>query len=160
ILNYEEENETEDAVYVNDYILGAGIDGVDTALNNEGRSEFLFQGDYVLPFNDNEGQFEAGYKSEINDISSEVAVTINGEFQDNLSNNLKYKEGIHAFYSQYGNKFGHFTFLAGLRVEISNISIESISGGGLTEDKNYTNLFPTLHTGYELGENETIQLSY
>src|SRR5690606_40263227 len=83
-----------------------------------------------------------------------------GEFQDNLSNNLKYKEGIHAFYSQYGNKFGHFTFLAGLRVEISNISIESISGGGLTEDKNYTNLFPTLHTGYELGENETIQLSY
>lgn len=160
ILNYEEEEEIEDATYVNDYTLGAGIDGVDTALNNEGSTEFLFQGDYILPFNDNEGQFEAGYKSEINDISSVVNVTINGELQNNLSNNLKYKEGIHAFYSQYGNKFGRFTFLAGLRAEISNITIESISGGGITEDKNYTNFFPTLHTGYELGENETIQLSY
>src|SRR5690606_18781061 len=78
ILNYEEEEETEDATYVNDYIFGAGVDGVDTSLNNEGRKEFLFQGDYILPFNDNEGQFEAGYKSEINAISSEVGVTING----------------------------------------------------------------------------------
>ena len=160
IFNYEAEEETEDSRYINDYIVGAGIDGVDTSLNNEEQENILIQADYVLPFNDNEGQFEAGYKSEINAIGSNAQVTRNGVLQEGLSNNLEYDEAIHAFYTQYGNKFGKFTFLAGLRMEISDISIKSISGGGVTEDKNYTNFFPTLHTGYELGENETIQLSY
>lgn len=160
ILNYEDEEETEDSRYINDYIEGAGIDGVDTSLNKEQQENMLIQADYVLPFNDNEGQFEAGYKSEINAIRSNSQVIRSGELQEGLTNNLEYNEGIHAFYTQYGNKFGKFTFLAGLRMEISDISIKSISGRNVTEDKNYSNFFPTLHTGYELGENETIQLSY
>ncbi|UOB17350.1 TonB-dependent receptor domain-containing protein [Abyssalbus ytuae] len=159
-FNYETEDETENSTYTNNYTLGAGIDGVDTSLNHEQRNELLLQADYILPFNEDKGQFEAGYKSEFNDISSNVEVTINEVYQESLSNILDYDENIHAFYSQYGNKYGSFTFLAGLRMEISDISIKSILGGGITENKKYTNFFPTLHAGYELGENETIQLSY
>src|SRR5690606_6266362 len=126
IFNYEDEEETEDSRYINDYIEGAGIDGVDTSLNKEQQENILIQADYVLPFNENEGQFEAGYKSEINAIRSNSQVIRSGELQEGLTNNLEYNEGIHAFYTQYGNKFGKFTFLAGLRMEISDISIKSI----------------------------------
>ncbi len=157
--NYNVSDETENATYINNYTLGDGIDGIDTSLNTEGRTSFLLQADYVLPFNDNNGQFEIGYRSTFNDLSSIAGVTINGDFQNNLSNHLNYDENIHAVYTQYGNKYGNFTFLAGLRAEISDIFIESIISSS-KENKKYTNIFPTIHAGYELQENETIQVSF
>ncbi|HAT64016.1 MAG TPA: hypothetical protein DCS66_05365, partial [Flavobacteriaceae bacterium] len=36
---------------------------------------------------------------------------------DSLSNIFDYTENVHAIYSQYGNKFGDFSFLLGLRME-------------------------------------------
>lgn len=158
-LNYNNTDEIENSTYSNNYIFGAGNDGNDTSYNIEGRGNFLAQADYTLPFNENEGQIEVGYKSVVNEISSNVEVTRNDVFQNNLSNHLEYEEAIHAFYTQYGNKFGHFTFLAGLRTEISNITITSVTDN-TSDTKDYSNLFPTLHLGYELGENQTIQISY
>ncbi len=86
---------------------------------------------------------------------------------DSLSNIFTYNENVHAFYSQYGNKFGDFSFLLGLRLENTQmkgkVDAENVSEDepfDLNFDKNYTGLFPTVNLTYELKENENITLGY
>ena len=88
----------------------------------EDKEEYLAQIDYVLPIGEN-AQFEAGYRGDfeetITDYELLEEVDISGNFvrNDSLSNIFTYNENINAVYSQYGNKFGRFSFLLGLRLE-------------------------------------------
>src|SRR5690606_36380626 len=86
---------------------------------------------------------------------------------DSISNIFTYNENVHAFYSQYGNKLGKFSFLLGLRLENTQlkgkVDAENISGNtvfDLNFDKNYTGLFPTVNLTYELNDLENITLGY
>ena len=76
-------------------------------------------------------------------------------------------------YTQYGNKFGKFSFLLGLRLEQTQLKgkIESnLDEDAFSEtlgvdidtnfDKNYLGLFPTVNLIYELAERENITLGY
>ncbi|MFI2743199.1 TonB-dependent receptor domain-containing protein [Zhouia sp. PK063] len=145
---------------------------------NEESKDFLIQSDYVLPMGD--AQFEAGYrgtfKQNINDYKLDTLNTNTNQFETNkdLTNKFTYKENINAFYTQYGNKFGDFSFLLGLRFEQTNISgkvtsdyrseeeLENILGNGISTnfDKNYFKVFPTVNFIYELSENQNISLGY
>ncbi len=90
-----------------------------------------------------------------------------------LSNVFTYTENVNSLYSQYGNKFGDFSFLLGLRLE--NTQLKGKIDSDLTEeelqeefgipidtdfDNNYLGLFPTVNLIYELGEKENITLGY
>ncbi|MBC9796565.1 outer membrane beta-barrel family protein [Sinomicrobium weinanense] len=129
----------------------------------EKQKNILVQADYVLPLGE-ESQFEAGFKSNLNDMSNDYTVENQddeGNFyvNDSLTNLFNYDEHIHAFYAQYGTKFDKFSVLLGLRTEITNIDI-SVEGFDLDAKKNYTKVFPTVNLGYELRENESITLGY
>ncbi|MAP53444.1 TonB-dependent receptor [Altibacter sp.] len=140
----------------------------------EDQQEYLAQIDYVLPIGEN-AQFEAGYRGNFEEtvtdylLLEEVGTSGNFIRNDSLSNIFTYNENVHALYSQYGNKFGKFSFLLGLRMEntqlkgkvdAENVDNPNNSDLNINFDKNYTGLFPTVNLIYELGESENITLGY
>ncbi len=140
------------------------------------QNEFLVQVDYVLPIGD--AQFEAGYRGNWeendNDFSLEELDLSTGTFIPNLglTNRFVYNQNVNALYTQYGDKFGDFSFLLGLRLEntqlkgavsgVDTATLEEVLGDdiNLNFDENYLGLFPTLNLIYELAENENITLGY
>ncbi len=143
----------------------------------ETQDDILAQVDYVLPMGD--AQFEAGYRGtfekEVNDYQLDQFNQDTDQFETNLdlTNIFTYHENVNALYTQYGNKFGKFSFLAGLRLEntemkggvdseVDSQALEDILGEDvdLNFDKNYLGLFPTLNLIYELKGNQNISLGY
>src|SRR5690606_13497100 len=140
----------------------------------ETQEEFSLRADYVLPMGD--AQFEAGY---LGDLENEVTDyrllnEENGDFviNEGLTNTFDYSENVNAVYSQYGNKFGDFSFLLGLRLENTQLKgkitsefdnedelEEELGIDVITDfDKNYLGLFPTLNLTYEFQKDENITL--
>ena len=136
-------------------------------------SEYLFQADYVLPIGES-AQFEAGFRSTlentITDYTLEEQLEAGGAFvrNDSLSNIFDYTENVHAVYSQYGNKFGDFSFLLGLRLENTvlkgEVTATDVTANNaalnINFDKNFLGLFPTVNLVYELSERENVTLGY
>jgi len=141
------------------------------------QKEYLFQLDYVLPMG--EAQFEAGYRGDfeqsINDYRLDTLNQDSGNFETNLdlTNKFTYDENVNAFYSQYGNKFGKFSFLLGLRLENTQLkgkvesdndlaALQELLGDeiDLNFNKNYLGLFPTMNMTLELNEMESLTLGY
>ncbi len=141
------------------------------------QDDFLAQIDYVLPMGD--AQFEAGYRGnfekEINDYRLDTLNQGTGQFEMNqdLTNVFTYQENVNALYTQYGNKFGKFSALVGLRLEntqmkgnvdseIDSQALEELLGQDvdLNFDKNYLGLFPTVNLIYELSETANVSLGY
>lgn len=146
--------------------------------NKETQKEYLLQSDYVLPFGKN-SQFEAGYrgnfKNEITDYVLKKEDSLNGQMQvdESLTNLFDYTENVNAIYTQYGSKFGDFSFLLGLRLENTNLKgkidsrlteeeLQDLFGFPIDTDfdNNYLGLFPTVNFIYELGKDENITLGY
>ncbi len=138
----------------------------------ENQNEYLIQADYVRPIGEN-AQFEAGYRGNFEKTTTDYLLTeqlaAGGAFvrNDSLSNVFTYEENVNALYSQYGNKFGKFSFLLGLRFEDTQLKGE-VTGEDITSnddfnvnfDNSYTGLFPTVNLVYELNEKENVTLGY
>lgn len=138
----------------------------------EDDTEYLLQADYVLPIGEN-AQFEAGYRgrfeNSVTDYLLLEQLEAGGAFvrNDSLSNIFDFTQNVQALYTQYGNKFGDFSFLLGLRMENTVLKGE-VTGEDVTSnqtfntsfDKNLTGLFPTVNLVYELSEKENITLGY
>ncbi|MGB6150592.1 MAG: TonB-dependent receptor [Pricia sp.] len=152
---------------------------LEDVFENEIENEYLFQADYVLPLGD--AQFEAGYRGtleeEITDYRLDSLDQDSGRFvlNENLTNKFTYDENVHAVYTQYGNKFGKFSFLLGLRLEHTQLkgqldsefedsTFEEELGVDVEAnfDKKYLGLFPTLNLIYEFDEEgrENMSLGY
>lgn len=146
-------------------------------LATESQNEYLIQTDYVRPIGE-DAQFEAGYRGnfeeEVTDYQLLLENKDTGKLESSvLSNVFTYTENVNSLYSQYGNKFGEFSFLLGLRLE--NTQLKGKIESNLTEaelqqefsipidtdfDNNYLGLFPTVNLIYELAEQENITLGY
>ncbi len=140
------------------------------------QNEFLVQVDYILPLGD--AQFEVGYRGNWEetdtDFSLEELRLETGVFVPNLglTNRFLFNQNVNAVYTQYGNKYGDFSFLLGLRLEntqlkgkVTGVDIATLQeaigeGVDLDFDKNYLGLFPTINMTYELAENENLTLGY
>ena len=131
----------------------------ETNSTNELSLDNLLQADYVLPIGKN-SQFEAGYRGSFQNLASDyLVIAPNLDPEYNPSNNLDFTQNVNAFYTQFGSKINSFSYLLGLRTEITNIDIKLIN---TNEDytKKYTDLFPTLNLGYELTEDQSFTLGY
>jgi len=143
----------------------------------EDQEEWLIQADYVLPIKDS--QFEAGFRSNmeetITDYRLDTLDQSSGDFviNEDLTNIFTYNEDVHAVYSQYGDKYGKFSYLAGLRLEYTRLkgqvdsefdlsNLEDLLGEDVDVnfDKDYLGLFPTVNLIFETSENENVTLGY
>ncbi|UOY06277.1 TonB-dependent receptor [Muricauda sp. SCSIO 64092] len=156
-FQYEESDEVEESLIIQN---GFDSESVRTA---ENQRRVFMQSDYVVPLGEN-GQFEVGYRGDFNRLNTDYDVVFIEPTLDVLgitdpSNVLDFKETINAFYTQYGNKFKDFSFLAGLRYEATRLIINQIETGDFNRN-NFDGLFPTLNLNYEISEKESFQLGY
>jgi outer membrane receptor protein involved in Fe transport len=128
----------------------------------ENQDRILLQTDYVLPIGET-AQFELGYRGNFLDLNTDylVAFLEDETFvpDTNLSNVLNYREHVNALYTQYGNKINKFSFLLGLRMESTRITIDQVTSSDF-DKKNYVGFFPTINLGYEINEDQSITLGY
>ncbi|HLT52536.1 MAG TPA: TonB-dependent receptor [Flavobacteriaceae bacterium] len=156
-FQYENSKEDEFSVIMQD---GEDAEQVQT-LENQDR--ILLQSDYSWPISES-SNFEMGYRGNFSEQDTDYTLAFNdgGTFvtDEDVSNNLIYREYVNAVYSQFGSKIkDKFSFLLGLRMENTRISINQVTSGDF-ERKNYTGLFPTVNLGYEISENQSITLGY
>jgi outer membrane beta-barrel protein/carboxypeptidase-like protein/TonB-dependent receptor-like protein len=163
-FQYQDNNTDEFSLITNEETFPDEITKPSEKINSENSQQrLLLQGDYVLPIGEKK-QFEAGFRSDINDLTTDYRLykeDANGDFilNENVSNIFIYDEKINALYSQYGNKFGKISALFGLRMEATNIDVKII-GEDLDFNKNYVDFFPTVNLSYEFSEKENITLGY
>ena len=129
----------------------------------ESQNEVLLQSDYVLPIGEN-SQFEFGYRGDFSELDTDYTLEFDrdGEFviDTDVSNNLIFKQQVNAVYSQFGSKIKEkFSFLLGLRTESTRITIDQLTSNDF-DKKNYIGLFPTVNLGYEIDDDQSIQLGY
>ena len=157
-FQYEDNQENQNALITVDEVA---VENVSTL---EDQSQILLQTDYVLPIGEN-SQFEAGYRGNFDTTTTDFTVSqLNidtGVFQTNLdlTNLLNFKQYVNAFYTQYGSKFNKFSFLLGLRMENTRITIDQPTSGDFNK-KDFTGLFPTINLNYEFSEKESLTLGY
>lgn len=181
-FQYEIDSETQDA-FIEEPVLynNTDIEAVrvpsESTITLEDQKEYLLQVDYVRPIGE-ESQFEAGYRGNFENEVTDYKLfqeNVDGDFilNESQTNIFDYSENVQAIYTQYGTKFGDFSFLLGLRLENTNLKGEidsELTEAELQEefsfdintdfDNNYLGLFPTLNLIYELGEEENITLGY
>ncbi len=153
-LQYSNSNEVENSPVSENNVL---IEQNSQITNSE---DYLIQIDYVLPIGEN-SQLELGHKSTLQDLFSDFKVRDgNGNpLQNDPSNAIDFKQNIYAFYTQYGNKINKFSYLLGLRTEITDIDLKVLTDNTFS-DKNYTEWFPTVNLGYELNDSDNLTLGY
>ena len=131
----------------------------ETNTTNELSIDNLLQADYVLPIGKN-SQFEAGYRGSFQDLTSDyLVVAPNLDARYNPSNNLEFTQNVNAFYTQFGSKINKFSYLLGLRAELTNIDIKLINTNE-SFNKNYTDFFPTVNFGYEMTDDQSFTFGY
>ena len=123
--------------------------------------DFLIKSDFIQPI-DSTGVLEFGIKTEIRKVSSDFLAeqeqnNIWATYQD-IDNHLKYAETISGAYTQFSNKAGHFTYMLGLRAELTQVSISDIKNT-YSDEKNYNKLFPTINMSYKF-DHAALQLNY
>ncbi|SEH98471.1 Outer membrane receptor proteins, mostly Fe transport [Paenimyroides aquimaris] len=119
--------------------------------------------DYVLPFNEN-SQFEAGYLGNFNELNTKFNInSLNSdgvlEPNDLFKNDLQYKERVHAFYTQFGDKVNKFSYMLGLRWEATEIDVNQMTTMDFN-NKKYNNFFPSAFLNYEFTDGENVTVSY
>lgn len=146
---------------------------IEQEFTTEKQKEYLVQADYVLPLGE-DSRFEAGYRGNFENQNTDYILEQEdletGEMvvNDTITNIFDYTENVNAFYTQYGSKFGKFSFLLGLRLE--HTQLKGDINSRLTEaelqeaygfpidtqfDNNYLGLFPTLNITYNLSGEES-----
>jgi len=156
-FQYEDSTEDENSLIEIDNILSEKVGTL------EDQTRILLQSDYVLPIGE-KSQFELGYRGNFNNLTTDYEIQLLNnanqfEVDTNLSNILNYKEYVTAVYSQFGSKLGKFSYLLGLRMENTQITIDQETTGDFNK-KNYTGLFPTVNLSYAFSDDENVTLGY
>ena len=158
-FDFQVENNSEDerSIIYNDGIAAERVRTI------EDQKRVLIQSDFTFPIND-KTRLEVGYNGRFSTnntaYSLEFAEDDSFILDTNISNVLVYKENVNAVYTQYGSKVkDKFSFLLGLRMEATNITISQLSSNEYS-NSNYIGLFPTVNLGYEFSENQNLTIGY
>lgn len=147
----------------NSYIGAVSNIFIEASKNYQKQNRTLLQTDYVLPIKKN-SQFEAGYKGNFTEMNNDFrvgsldALGIYTSYT-NFTNIFDYKERINSLYTQFGSKISKFSYLLGMRYEISSIESKLL----LTDfykNKKYSNFFPSAFLTYQITEQSTISINY
>ncbi len=157
-FQYEDTNEDENSkIEVNGF-------NSENVITLEDQTRILLQMDYILPIGE-KSRFELGFRgnfnTQITDYTVEIFDINSNSFIVNtdLTNQFNYGEDLIGVYSQYGSKIGKFSYLLGLRMENTRLTLDQVTSNDFN-NKNYTGLFPTVNLNYELTDSENITLAY
>ena len=124
----------------------------------------ILQTDYVQPINEN-AKIETGLRGSQrefdNDFSYSVFDKTSNSFKKDIrrSNRFVYHENVYAGYLNYGQKWNKWSFLAGLRAEYTDITIDQKTTA-IPLTKNYLNLFPSVFLNRQINKQHQLQMNY
>lgn len=149
--------------FLPDGTRNVAADLLQTSLNDETERQLLLQLDYIQPFGQ-EGKLEAGVRGTFRRMTNDYVVSEEDDAGQlipilDLDNNFIYEENINAIYGILGEKKNKFSYQLGLRVEWTDIET-ILEETNQSNPRNYSNLFPSAHFTYDLGEADAMQLSY
>jgi len=124
--------------------------------------KYTFSLDYTKPLNEI-FTIETGGQYVLNDVSNDFAVSnlVAGQWVENesLTNIFEYNQkvlGLYTTAAYEGNKWG---LKLGVRMENTDLKTFLVNTSE-SNNMNFTNIFPTLHTSYKLTEAFSIQAGY
>lgn len=123
---------------------------------------FTFKLDYSRPFTE-EFSMETGAQYVINDVSNDFEVQNfeNGGFvtDPGLTNNFEFDQKVLGVYGTGAYEGKTWGVKAGLRLERTNLAT-LLTNTNESNNQDYSNLFPSVHTSYKFSEKVSLQAGY
>jgi outer membrane receptor for ferrienterochelin and colicin len=119
--------------------------------------------DYTRPMSDL-SKLKLGFDLEDDDqrynYMGEQGPALDALSNDPLQSNLYlYKRDLLQGYATYQRKFGDFSVLGGLRLQVDSLNLNQVTQG-VKASPTDTHLFPSLHLAYKVSEAQTLSASY
>ena len=124
---------------------------------------------YTHPF-DNGWKLETGYEGRMDwpdqdavyyRSDFDTAHQLNRYYDGSSSTHFNYTQQVHAIYATYGGKLtDRLSLQAGLRGEFALTDGTDLNHPDTKVNKEYWQLYPTLHISYEINKMQSFQLSY
>ncbi|MGJ5641473.1 TonB-dependent receptor domain-containing protein [Formosa sp. S-31] len=148
--------------YANNYSFGSTDDSQQITDTDFKEAEYTFKLDYVHPFNDVH-TIETGAQYILDDVSNDYTTSNleNGEFviDNDLSNDFNFTQNVFAVYGTYAYEKEKWGVKLGARLENTQVNT-LLENTNEENDKNYTNLFPSVHTSYKFNDDISLQAGY
>jgi len=150
--------------FINRYVLPAGADTVQDKGFLEDQLTKEFSVDYVLT-RARDRKLVAGYNLTNDDFLFDALQTLTvpagsvKPVDPNYSNVFRYTQTVHALYGSYELPFEQWTWLAGVRLEDTELDIDQVTTGQQFT-QSYFKIYPSLHVSRELTEQQKLRFSF
>lgn len=126
------------------------------------QADFTFKLDYTNPISENY-TLETGAQYVINDVGNDYEVRdfIDGDYVVNpdLTNDFSFDQKVLGFYGSGSYESDPWGLKIGLRLEHTDV-VTLLANTGETNPQNYVNLFPSVHSSWNISENTSLQAGY
>jgi len=156
--------EFEDNYYTNIYRLPSSYIFYDNMFYHHSNNTSQLLAEYANPLSD-DSKLEAGYEFDFlnNDMDLHRDTTAINQnlffFDSSRSNRFIHSERTHVLYGTYEKDLNKFSFMVGLRGEITATSADLATKNSVI-NSNYNRLYPSLHTSYKLSDKNEFQFNY
>jgi outer membrane receptor protein involved in Fe transport len=148
--------------FANTTITGTDSDSDQQTETDFKQADYTFKADYTNPISDRY-TIETGAQYVINDVGNdyEVRDLTNAVYvvNDDLTNNFEYKQKVLGVYGTTAYEKEKWGLKVGMRLEQTNLKT-LLTNTNESNDQNFTNFFPTLHTSYKIGNDFSFQAGY
>ncbi len=148
--------------FENTTVSGSNVNKMQETRANFQEAKYTFNLDYTKPFLE-KFTIETGAQYVSQDVNNDFAVSnlINNEWVEDagLTNIFEYKQNVFAVYgtgAYEGKKFG---IKVGLRMENTDLNTLLVNTNE-KNDRNFSNLFPSLHSSYKVTKRFSVQAGY
>jgi outer membrane receptor protein involved in Fe transport len=148
--------------FANTTSSGTNINSDQQTKTNFQQADYTFKADYVNPISE-VYTIETGAQYVINDVGNDFEVRdfIDGAYlvNEDLTNNFEWNQKVLGLYATGAYEKEKWGIKAGLRIEQTNVNT-LLTNTNQSNERNYSNFFPTLHTSYKISDNVSFQAGY
>jgi outer membrane receptor protein involved in Fe transport len=148
--------------FANTTSSGTNINSDQQTKTNFQQADYTFKADYVNPISE-VYTIETGAQYVINDVGNDFEVRdfIDGAYlvNEDLTNNFEWNQKVLGLYATGAYEKEKWGIKAGLRIEKTNVNT-LLTNTNQSNERNYSNFFPTLHTSYKISDNVSFQAGY
>lgn len=148
--------------FINTTLLGNRPNFKQETRTDYALEDYTFKIDYTHPFLE-KYTIETGSQYVINNVSNDFAVSdlVNGNLENNpnLTNVFDLNQNVLGFYTTTAYEGKKWGIKIGLRLENTNLNTV-LRTTNVTNDKGYTDLFPSAHTSYKINDHFSLQAGY
>lgn len=152
----------QESEFFNRAVSGIDNSGRQETYTNFQEAKYTFNVDYTKPFK-KKYKIEAGAQYVLQDVSNDFSVSNieNGAavIDSGLTNLFNYNQNVLGLYSTGSYEGDKFGVKLGLRAENTDLKTV-LANTNETNNQNFTNLFPTVHTSYSFNKRFSVQAGY